>query len=460
MVITYSNGESKGGTPGSIVASLDAWLETMRGPGGYGGPVAHWWQNCFQFTGAGLDWRYEGIIIGYLNLYRQTGDEHWLLKARRAGDDLVRGQLPTGNFRNSCFELNPYTGGTPHEAACDLALLHLAEVLRKRSDPIWQTYLATAERNIRGYYIEWLWDSGARAFRDHPRIPGFVPNKAATLVEALLKLAALTGDEALVEHYALPTLEAILAHQVRGDPLDGAIHQHSQNGRFVARFFPYYIARCIPGLVAGYERTNDERYLDAARRAMAFVLRWRYRDGSFPQVVYPGGQVNRYPQWIAAVGDILRAMALLAGCGFEADPQPTLEWLLQGQEPTGAFRTAWGFASQISQRKPCPLPEFRDLLPVVGWSSMAFRYLTEALSTVDPSTSLRTGGRPPTTDLERQLPVGNPPPFEAECGFRGQRLQYYEDTEVLELRGDEKVLYRWRKGVPWAEVCEPCMYLK
>jgi hypothetical protein len=36
---------------------------------------------------------------------------------------------------------------------------------------------------------------------------------------------------------------------------------------------------------------------------MAFVLRWRYEDGSFPQVVYSSGRVNRYPQWIAAVGD-------------------------------------------------------------------------------------------------------------------------------------------------------------
>ena len=74
--------------PGVIVqavSKLDAWLETMRGPDGYGGPVAHWWQNCLQFTGAGLDWRYEGIVIGYLNLYQKTGNEQWLAKARRAG---------------------------------------------------------------------------------------------------------------------------------------------------------------------------------------------------------------------------------------------------------------------------------------------------------------------------------------------------------------------------------------
>jgi hypothetical protein len=427
------------------VSKLDAW----RGPDGYGGPVAHWWQNCLQFTGTGLDWRYEGIIIGYLNLYKRTDDEKWLAKARRAGDDLVRGQLSTGNFRNSCFELNPYTGGTPHEAACDLALLHLAQVLRERGDPTWQTYLATAERNIRGYHVEQLWDPDAQAFRDHPRIPGFVPNKAATLVEALLMLARLTGDEALAETYALPTLDAILAQQVQSGPLDGAIYQYSQKGRLVARFSPYYIARCVPGLVAGYKWSGHacpehsrrggrrERYLDAARRALDLVLRLRYNNGNFPQVVYPGGQVNRYPQWIAAVGDILWAMALLKPYGLEAHPEPTLAWLLQGQEPTGGFCTAHGFASQISQREPGDLPEFRDLLPVVGWSSMAFRYLTDLW----PDGAEETDGV-----VER---------FEAPCVFRGRELTFVETEILIELRDGTEPLYRWRKGAPWAEVCAP-----
>ena len=56
----------------TAVMRLDAWLETMRGPNGYGGPVAHWWQQSLMYTGAGLDWRYEGIIEGYLQLWART----------------------------------------------------------------------------------------------------------------------------------------------------------------------------------------------------------------------------------------------------------------------------------------------------------------------------------------------------------------------------------------------------
>jgi len=442
-----------------VLSRLDAWLETMRCPEGYSGPVAHWWQNCLQFTGAGLDWRYEGILIGYLNLYRSTGERGWLAKARRAGDDLVQGQLPSGSFCNSCFELNPYSGGTPHEAACDLALLHLAEALREEGDPSWKTYLAAAERNLRGYFLDVLWDAEAQSFRDHPCIPSFVPNKAATLVEALLQWAALTGEETLVTRYALPTLEAILTHQVRGGALDGAICQYSQNGRMVSKFFPYYIARCVPGLVAGYKWTREERYLDAAWRAMSFILRWRYEDGSFPQVVYPGGRVNRYPQWIAAVGDILRAMSLLKAYGFEADPEPTLTWLLQGQEPSGAFRTAWGFAAQITQRQPGHLPEFRDLLPVCGWNDKAFRYLTELRSKGAEEQGCRDAREQGVKKTEygiRNTEHGTRMTnYETDCLLGNQRVHYQEDETGIELQHEGEVLYRWQKGASWAEVCRP-----
>src|SRR4051812_17366681 len=112
------------------VARLDGWLDTMRGPGGYGGPVAHWWQQCLVYTGPGLDWRYEGLILGYLQLWAHTGAEGWLHKACRAGDDLVQAQLANGHYPASGFEANLSSAGTPHEAACDVGLLSLALALR------------------------------------------------------------------------------------------------------------------------------------------------------------------------------------------------------------------------------------------------------------------------------------------------------------------------------------------
>ena len=434
------------------ISSLDRWFDTMRGPEGYGGPVAHWWQNCLQFTGAGLDWRYEGIIIGYLNLYKKTGDAKWLEKACRAGEDLINGQLPSGNYRNSSFELNPYPGGTPHEAACDLALLHLAAVLNQKEKASGDRFLASARRNIYEYYIAKLWDPRANCFRDSTTLTWFVPNKAASVAEAILTLAQLTGDDELVAVYALPTLDSILDHQVSSGRMDGAIYQNSNSGRMVPKFFPYYIAHCILALVAGYELVQNDRYLDAAYRAMAFVLNWQYDDGSFPQVVYENGRINRFPQWIAAVGVILRAMNLLVPYGIRSDPEPAQSWMLAGQEASGGIRTAHGFASQISQRRPGHLPEFRDLLPVVGWNDRAFRYLTDILP-INSSFPIAEAIDLPGFRDEIQ-------PVLLECTSRGIEMEYREDANIIELRQSNRPHYRWIKGEKWAAICAPALMVK
>ncbi|MBV9790443.1 MAG: hypothetical protein JOZ51_19785, partial [Chloroflexi bacterium] len=159
------------------VAMLAAWLETMRSPDGFGGPVAHWWQQSLIHTGAALDWRYEGIIAGYVLLWQRTGDDRWLVQAQRAGDDLVHGQLPNGHYPASAFEINPATAGTPHEAACDVGLLLLALALRQAGHDDWQRYAATAERNLSKFYVEQLWNETTRSFNDSPHVVSFVPNK-------------------------------------------------------------------------------------------------------------------------------------------------------------------------------------------------------------------------------------------------------------------------------------------
>jgi len=135
----------------------------MRGPAGYGGPVAHWWGQCLRFTGAAADWRYEGIILGCLRLWERSGAEIWLERACRAADDVLGQELPSGGYRHSSFELNPAPFGTPHEAAVDVALLRLALGLRavgRRSGRA-ERYAATAERNLELVYAGTLWDSEA-----------------------------------------------------------------------------------------------------------------------------------------------------------------------------------------------------------------------------------------------------------------------------------------------------------
>ena len=98
-------------TIADAVLGIDAWLDTMRCERGYSGPVTHRWRDCLIYTGVGFDWRYEGIISGYIRLHQVTGESRWLAKARRAGEDLISAQLPDGCFPASSFETNPAPGG-------------------------------------------------------------------------------------------------------------------------------------------------------------------------------------------------------------------------------------------------------------------------------------------------------------------------------------------------------------
>ncbi|HLO33910.1 MAG TPA: hypothetical protein VK249_32485 [Anaerolineales bacterium] len=411
----------------------------MRGPSGYGGPVAHWWQQSLMYAGTGLDWRYEGIIIGYLQLWERTNDAGWLIKARRAGDDLLSGQLEDYHFAASAFELNPASAGTPHEAACDAGLLRLALALREAGYEDWEKYATCAERNLRMFYIEQLWDIEAQSFRDDTHVPSFVPNKAATACEALFLLTKVTGNTLWVERYAMPTLDRILEHQVQDRGLlDGAIAQNSFGERKVEKYFPVYIARCIPALLRGFIWVNKEQYAESALRAMQFIARWVSDDGSFPTVIYGNRRVNRYPSWIAALGDILRAAEEMRPYGFDADLSSTEHRLLAGQDASGGIQTATGFAAQASGRDASIL-DLRDVLHVAGWCDKAFRYLTSSVGI--------------------GLPASQSSEFEVACIFRGQQLYLVETPETLEIFHQQDVCYRWRKGEPWPEVASEELWL-
>jgi hypothetical protein len=363
---------------GSIVFHLDRWLDSTRvdwPTPGYGGPVVHWWNHCLAYRGAGLDWRYEGIINAYLTLWRRTGDLHWLGKAIRAGDDLVTGQRPDGHFTNSRFELNPGYGGTPHEVACDAGLLALAEALADSDVGDGTPYRDAALQNLSNFAFGQLWHEQTSTFRDGLDGVTFVPNKAATFIEAVILLARLSGNPVLIERYALPTARFMLAMQVRrpGHELDGAIAQNRHGDRIVERYFPIYIARCIPALFQLAETTGEPDFHAGATAATAFLQRVQEPDGGLPMVLYPRGRRNRYPRWIAGTGDVVRAFDFAQRSGAATNPESALRWIAAGARPDGRIATAEGFGRlvPIISRRERHVGE----IGVVGWCDKAFRAL-------------------------------------------------------------------------------------
>jgi uncharacterized protein YyaL (SSP411 family) len=404
----------------------------MRQAGGFGGPVAHWWQNRFRYAGVGLDWRYEGILIGYKLLASKTGQvDRFRALAEHAVSDLRSGQTPDGHFTASRFEINPDTVGTPHEAAASLGLL---EVLPLLTDP--EPALACAKRNVDAL-ISALWDEPRRGFNDGLNAIGRVPNKLATFAQTLLTLASITDDETYLA-YARAALDDVVKYQLTEGSQRGAIHQYAANAqRGDGRFFPYYNARCIPPLVMGAQVLAENRYQEAAELTLSFLDATMNPDGSWPQIVYEGGARANWARWFAGTADTLLAYHALG----KPLPAGALARVLSAQLASGGFMTAEGFASQISQRdisqRANAALNYRDVMPVVGWNDKVLRLLATLLPT---GTTLPAAS---TQDTNVTLKVG-----------RQQAI--YEETHnfirIYTLKAPNTVLYDWKKSAPWAHV--------
>jgi hypothetical protein len=350
------------------LGKLDAWLETMRQEAGYAGPVAHWWGSTYQYAGPGLDWRYQGLLAGYGLLAAHTGQRKWLGRTNLCALHLIRGQSLDGSYPQSRFEANPGTLGTPHEAAAAHGLLLAADVVSPR-----EAAVASAARCLDHLLIR-FWDPiGAGSFNDGLNTRGRVPNKLATMAEALMACAEGAADTGYLK-FARTALDDILRFQVSKGPLAGAVHQWSPD-TYVGdgRFFPYYNARCVPALLKGAVVYGTERYREGAELILDFLTRVLNQDGTWPQLVYAGGHRVEYPHWVAPTADMLLAYKQ-AGRAF---PPGVLARLWQGALATGAYRTADGFGSRYKARAGRRLADYRDVTAVVGWNDKVLRLAAE-----------------------------------------------------------------------------------
>ena len=413
------------------IGRADTWLESMKAPAGYTGPIPHWWESCLLYCGPMIDWRYEGILAGYVALWQSTKDETWLDRARDAADGVLRAQLPSGSYRNSSFQLGAIEGGTPHEAAVDVGLLELATALR-RSGADNSRYVLAAERNIHGFLIGRLWDG--QGFRDQPMgNDTHVPNKNATAMEALILYEALAGHD--MSEFIDAAVRVVLSSQVRsGRRFGGTIHRGTGPLQLT---FAIYTARSMAGVMRAHAREPEDRLLVAVAGALEFLerllsprglLTGYYRDDSF----------IGNPIWIAASGDALR-LAILGEPHGVTPPgmlQRLTGILLEQQLSSGAFPTAHGFADKGKHRPYEGTPELRDVLPAVGWSDKAFR----ALAMLPEAVSARPGA--------------DTHPVDVACVWKGDRLRYRESATRIEVtnEADGRTRYGWDKGRTWPDV--------
>lgn len=377
-----------------------------------------------------IDWRYEGIITGYSTLFESTGNPQWLQRARQAAEDVVVAQLPSGNYLNSSFQYGPIEGGTPHEAAVDVGLLELARLLRQKDDKSWHRYFEAAERNIVGYLLGPIWNK--RGFQEQAWDATLVPNKNATTMEALLLYEELSGRDMLP--YVEAALKVILSAQEHFGPRAGAT-VHTGTGKQQLAI-GIYTARSISALIRLYQRDPRSALLNPIAKALAFLSRLVTSQGTFFGY-YRDGTLIANPRWIAASGDLLRAAILADSYGLTPPGmiKALVELLIQHQYPSGAIPTAYGFSNRGGHRPYKGLPEFRDVLPVVGWCDKVLRALS-LLFPVEADVKVKGG----MTELL--------------CTWKGKKCTYIEGDQGIRLTEQStcRDLYRWNKGHTWPDL--------
>jgi hypothetical protein len=193
---------------------------------------------------------------------------------------------------------------------------------------------------------------------------------------------------------------------------------------------PIYTARCLSALLRLYEWDPDERYLLSAHR-MGEFLRCMVVEGGTLFGVYPDGRAIVCPTWISASGDVLRALLALLSY-TEVNQAAVLrltEVLVDGQSATGGIPTANGLAKKGRTKMAGGLPDFRDVLPVVGWCDKAFRALALVAEDI-PAESVK---------VENAT---------MRCEWKGRNCEYQEDQENIKLIDVRRntTIYHWHKG--------------
>lgn len=403
---------------------LHGWLETVRCNDGWGGPVVSYRSNALCFTGAGNDWRLEGLLDAFRLAHGISGDPRWLEEIGWIMERFLRARRLDGQFENSYFEWNPFEGGMPHEPAVLAAGMRSAAVLKRAGRPT-EKWESVVHDYLDRVLLSRLWNKSTRFVRDW-EISDFQYGNAASAAAALdlLTEAGRPGDgehrEALADH--------LLRLQVEDGDRAGGILSSNRRGAGIS---PFLAARCLRPLRRHAEQCHSDRAGKGADRLADFLLRQERREGGFRRLVWNWRPASVNPLLTGATAAILAA---LEEDGRSGDlTHGTESWLLDLQAPHGAFRHAIGYG----QRAPRPEPEraeWRDWVASAGWQDKILYWL-----------ALKAGDLP-------FAPIP-PDPWETPVRVAGRKGTFSETPERLEIRRDGNVVYRWEKGRRTASVC-------
>ena len=377
--------DSTGDTLGQSVSNLWAWLHTWEdGTGGVHGPVVYHHRDNLKVLRPDT-WTQGATLLGLLNTYASSGEDSFLVAARRLGGFLASNYLKELHvYRDSNFDQKPL--GQPAlegNAIGSLALIELAKALGQKG----QEFRSIAMDNITGFVIK-QWDPEAAAFSvKYHDGRAHIHNKGAMACLAILAAEGYDPDGEMTQKFAIPSGEFTLKSQVRDGELAGAIPYADRDSNYRTL---YSLVTGL-GLLGLHKVTRDTRYTECVERLVSHLS--GFLDTKTGLICHRHGV--GYPQWITDTILFLlvkRTLDQRRGIPEDGIAGQMLQRALSYQYPSGAFPLSLGFEDLFYTEVMKSLPgisRWRDVLPTPGVNSWDFWFLSLLLGRerIPPPTS-------------------------------------------------------------------------
>ena len=412
---------------------LESWFAGMHGPEGYYGPVVGFRGVNAGYCGPGYDWRYEGLLEGWMAHAQAhvSRDTERLALLQGALAEIGRSRLGNGTLRCSYFETNPFEGGMPHEPILVASALRARALLRAANLPVDPGFDIFVERFVTERLANELWNRALRTFNNwlQSEYESYSPATVAAIIEVLLAYEEAGGGGAKLESMIKGAADSLFAAQIMMGLLTGGMPVSNRDHGPVN---PALAARCLVAFDRLHHRFEDERYRHAGNALEAFLKRVALKDGGFPVMVHRNSTISSVPVFIGGTAGVLTSL-FRSGRMKEEWLKPHLDFILAHQSSTGAFDTAVGFGGTAPRKGD---PDWRDVLPVCGWNDKIYHLLA----------LLNPGALAPVPVKSASRPVM----------VRGQKAVFEEDDRRMRLvsagQGDD-VWFDWEKRTKWPRLC-------
>jgi hypothetical protein len=261
-------------------------------------------------------------------------------------------------------------------------LLTFSENCRPEDNEIKYKALKTVKLNFDKYLFGQLYSEEAEAFKfseiDYywPQEDRYVANMNSVAIEALMRYAALSGEDYYRE-MALKILKSVtnLVCTNEGKMENGGIGYANTHPKW---YISIYTALALRGICAVYKYNNDDKLRDIMLSSASHLIRYTSKDGYFCHAIQNGVKIP-YPYWIAGGGIILKAIDDVSrATGVEFNVDRMVNTIIAHQQKCGGVSSFLKYNTTDNHRRKnnANVKVWEEIAPGPPWNAHLFEYFS------------------------------------------------------------------------------------